>query len=355
MAPEDRTIKEQVKLPLSVSMEVVLRGIKIRFGRSVVTIMGVVLGIAFLMAILTGQHIKENVAHVDQMQRDLKRRYSFLTAEMGPPAERTVGVLQLGKLNRIEKRFLQILEKNGLAKIQLNSISKSPADPPLEISGILEEVPLSKVADGAKAVIVAGEGKIDKDTLEQLSSGDEGEDVLPVAFSRGSAAVPIDNPGLRSLILEREMKPDELEKLEAERVKQEFRRNWIIIISLFVTVIGISNAMLMSVTERFQEIGTMKCLGALSAFIRSIFLLESSLMGLVGGVLGGLAGGIFALLAYAFSYGFVLIFVAVNPLVLLFYFALCVVAGIVLSILAAIYPANMASRMVPADALRSHI
>ena len=45
------------------------------------------------------------------------------------------------------------------------------------------------------------------------------------------------------------------------------------------------NAMLMSVTERFREIGTMKCLGALSAFVRQIFLFESCLIGAVGGLL----------------------------------------------------------------------
>ena len=38
---------------------------------------------------------------------------------------------------------------------------------------------------------------------------------------------------------------------------------WLIIMSLIVCVVGIANSMLMAVTERFREIGTMKCLGAL--------------------------------------------------------------------------------------------
>ena len=46
-------------------------------------------------------------------------------------------------------------------------------------------------------------------------------------------------------------------RIEEERSKQ----TWLISLSLLVCVVGIANAMLMSVTERFREIGTMKCLG----------------------------------------------------------------------------------------------
>ena len=45
------------------------------------------------------------------------------------------------------------------------------------------------------------------------------------------------------------------------------KQRWIIILSLLVCVVGIVNAQLMAVTERFREIGTMKCLGALDRFI----------------------------------------------------------------------------------------
>ena len=61
---------------------------------------------------------------------------------------------------------------------------------------------------------------------------------------------------------------------------------WIIVISLLVTVIGIANSMLMSVTERFRDIGTMRCLGALSGFVRTLFLVEAAFMGVVGGAFG---------------------------------------------------------------------
>ncbi len=57
-------------------------------------------------------------------------------------------------------------------------------------------------------------------------------------------------------------------------------------IALIVGGIGILNTMFMSVIERRREIGTMKAIGATSAQIRDLFLVESSIIGLSGGILG---------------------------------------------------------------------
>ncbi|MBQ6246625.1 MAG: FtsX-like permease family protein [Kiritimatiellae bacterium] len=124
---------------------------------------------------------------------------------------------------------------------------------------------------------------------------------------------------------------------------------------MLVTVIGIANAMLMSVTERFREIGTMKCLGALSSFVTQMFVLEASLMGLVGGIVGAVAGALFAIVIYTFTYGASLVFGSL-PLLSVLTFAGCsIVAGVILSVIAALYLARVAAAMVPATALRSTI
>ena len=52
------------------------------------------------------------------------------------------------------------------------------------------------------------------------------------------------------------------------------------IIALLVCGVGIVNSMLMSVTERYKEIGTIKCLGATNTSVLEIFLIEALLLGL---------------------------------------------------------------------------
>jgi putative ABC transport system permease protein len=74
---------------------------------------------------------------------------------------------------------------------------------------------------------------------------------------------------------------------------------WLVAIALVVATIGIINSMLMAVTERYKEIGTMKCLGALDGLVVRLFLLESGLLGLLGAIVGAIVGTGFGLLMAA--------------------------------------------------------
>ena len=177
--------------------------------------------------------------------------------------------------------------------------------------------------------------------------------VASTILSRDAASIGV--AADRFAKLARELTADEREKIESNKRKEKFRAIWIGIISLLVTVIGIANAMLMSVTERFREIGTMKCLGALSSFVTQMFVMEASLMGLVGGFIGAVAGALFAIVIYTFTYGASLVFGSLPLLAVLAFAGCSVVAGVVLSVIAALYPARVAAAMVPATALRSTI
>ena len=76
----------------------------------------------------------------------------------------------------------------------------------------------------------------------------------------------------------------------AAAIQQRSKDTWLVVLSLLVCLVGIANAMLMSVTERFREIGTMKCMGALDGFIIKLFILESSFMGTAGTIIGVVVG-----------------------------------------------------------------
>jgi hypothetical protein len=129
------------------------------------------------------------------------------------------------------------------------------------------------------------------------------------------------------------------------------KQRWIVILSLVVCVVGIINAQLMAVTERFREIGTMKCLGALDRFILRLFVMEAGMQGIVGGVAGALAGAVFSLLNSLLAFGTQSLTHLSWPGVLVsVLFATGV--GFLLSLLGVLYPAVVAARMQPVDAMR---
>ena len=140
------------------------------------------------------------------------------------------------------------------------------------------------------------------------------------------------------------------------------KNTWLVVMSLLVSVVGITNSMLMSVTERYKEIGTMKCLGALDNFIVKLFLLESGMLGFFGSVFGSLIGTVFVLLS-SLGQRIPAGLPGANDLVLghldwaglVVRILMCLVIGTVLSIIGALGPAIRAARMHPADAMRSEI
>lgn len=68
-------------------------------------------------------------------------------------------------------------------------------------------------------------------------------------------------------------------------------------ISLLVGGVGIMNTMYTSVTQRTREIGVMKAIGARDSQILAIFLFESGILGLIGGIIGVLTGLIMSILS----------------------------------------------------------
>ena len=135
---------------------------------------------------------------------------------------------------------------------------------------------------------------------------------------------------------------------------EEPRQAWLVTMSLVVCVIGIANAMLMSVTERFKEIGTMKCLGAPDIFVVELFLLESGFQGFVGSFAGALAGVLLVLFGALINHGFS-VFGLLPWLQVILNVFLGTLAGIILTLLGASFPSYRATKMAPADAMRTEV
>lgn len=154
--------------------------------------------------------------------------------------------------------------------------------------------------------------------------------------------------------------PDLLERLRRAGMNfddldnQRIQTYWMVGLAMMISFVGIVNAMLMSVTERFREIGTMKCLGALDSFVMNSFLVESVIEGSAGSLAGVLLG---VLLAYAeglSTYGGA-VWGLLPPERLLLILLGAFAAGIVITVLGALYPARQAARMTPVVALRAEL
>jgi ABC-type antimicrobial peptide transport system permease subunit len=127
-------------------------------------------------------------------------------------------------------------------------------------------------------------------------------------------------------------------------------------ISLLVASFGIANTMIMSILERTREIGIMKAIGAEDREIKLIFFVEAAVIGLAGGVLGSLVAWGIDAAANRLAYRFVLKpqgasfidFFYLPP----YLWMGAILFAVVISILAALYPASRAARIDPVKALR---
>jgi len=134
----------------------------------------------------------------------------------------------------------------------------------------------------------------------------------------------------------------------------------IYLIVLAITASVIINTLIMSVYERTREIGILSAIGMKGRRIMGLFLAETSLLAVGGVIIGLILGGL--LVGYFTHYGFSIAKMGLTGILVsnTIYASLTMqdtvrltIATIVVTLLAGLYPAMMASRMEPVEALRA--
>lgn len=314
-------VQRQITLPLSKAVEIAYKSIRLRLTRSLVVTSGIVLALAFLMSILVSEAVVTGL-------RDWVAQ-TATAPEFVELRRRQVEVEE--RVAEKESRLRSLAEANAQAKVDAAAFRQvtgaSVADLRRELGGF----PLSN--DDMQRLAVVDPLAL-KEWLEAQRSSLQIRERLSVPQQ-----------------LEAQMKASGVPSTPQEIENSRIQKRWLVGLALLVAFVGILNAMLMSVTERFREIGTMKCLGALDSFIIKLFLIESLFQGVTGTLVGVILGLGLSLGASAASYGSYT-FVNLPWWEISVYFVVCLLIGVALTVAAAVYPAWQAARMQPIEAMR---
>jgi len=388
-------IGKQIVLPMRRAIEISLQSMKVRFWRSMITVSSIILAIAFLSFVLINTAILRALKggpaavvdvleiQVDALKEDLgvepageletltlKLRSVLRPFKDGP--ERAAEDLNAKMEVLRQKLGAEGAEKLETFTLELAALKQASEEEIEELkakvealkqelgsraAGELEALTLELAAlkDGPVKAAKDLEAKVE--TLKQELGAERGNELQTLVIELAEETALRDRI---EVVLRGEGAGDEDKGAMFEPAKKktgflaEFKAKdyWLITLALVVCFVGIVNAMLMSVTERFREIGTMKCLGALDSFIVKLFVLESVFQGALGTFIGISLGALLAVLRAWSSYGNV----TFRFFPWLGFLACVGVAqgiGTFLTVVAATFPARAAARMQPVDALRA--
>ncbi|MBN2180864.1 MAG: ABC transporter permease [Sedimentisphaerales bacterium] len=126
-------------------------------------------------------------------------------------------------------------------------------------------------------------------------------------------------------------------------------------IAIVVASLGIINTMVMSILERYKEIGIMKAVGASNKDVKKIFLFESGVIGFMGGIFGLTLGWIVSVIINVVINSIAVREGAPNMNYFSFPWWLClgsIAFSVLISLIAGIYPTVRAAKIDPVIALR---
>lgn len=319
-------IERQIVLPISKAVEIAWKSIRLRLSRSLLVTSGIILALAFLVSILASDAVIEGmrqwVAHAEESEEfaRLRERRAALEAEVAPLRRELRDAARAAPAPAKDAKPFDEVAALGFPLEELpNRVTQTPA-PLADLKKLLTSKP---------------------DVLPLFKRWLEKAEALYAVREELNA------PANLASLMERQGVPTKPDEIESAKIQNR----WLLGLALLVAFVGILNAMLMSVTERFREIGTMKCLGALDSFIVKLFLIESLFQGIVGTVLGVVLGLVLSILLAAVTYGHYA-FANLPWGQVLLAVGVSIVVGVGLTVAGAVYPAWQAARMHPVEAMR---
>lgn len=305
-------------------------------------------GVAKAASVITGQVLARQQGESE-----------YLSIRSGPLEGRKDLVKEVDALEVLEGRFMRAADTSGVVLTQStaeDTFGGLEVGSRFEVKGQKFRV----VGIVERGLNTGGGVYMNIDKARELLNRSEGYDSIVAESGQGIEPSKLEERIRRNLRDSRDVEEGEedFSTNTAADIIRSFNNQLAIIrgvllgiggISLLVGAVGIMNTMYTSVTQRTREIGLMKAIGATRKQIMLIFMIESGIIGAVGGLIGavlglGLSKVASGFIASAVSLEFSVTF---NPVLvagaIFFAFSVGMVSGV--------FPARKAANLEPAEAL----
>lgn len=307
-----------------------------------------------------------------KLRLEFRRQFSQpgLLVHMVKPRDAAVTRDERAALDTLTKNLPDNLEKLGLTAEQASLVNKSIGqEKPKDLVFGIELPIVGVVRMGTEEdrkplwdpLAVGGDCILPLETAMNLA-----DDIFgPTNWDMGQVIVLVDDENYTRDVYDRIKATGlhtfaPLEEVDRERLTYTLvfgGMTCVAAVAMLVSAMGIANTMLMSVLERTREIGIMKAVGAGPWHLLSVFLIEGALIGAVGGVVGLLAawGASYPGNAWVHSMVDSKFPIKVEDDLFVFpaWLSVTVLAfALIVTTLAAVYPARRAANIDPVAALR---